>query len=273
MIIDNPNGPQLFVHTWLPEHEPKAFLLVVHGLGEHGGRYAHLAEFFNNKDIAVWAPDHRGHGRTSGKRGHVNRLTDFVNDLERLRQHILNEHSPKPVFLMGHSMGGLIAFRYLLDHQDHIQAAILSAPAVGIKIDPPSWQKTVVSGLEKIVPGLTLDNGIDAAWLSHDAAVVEAYRNDPLVHPKISVRLFSEMDRTGKLCLQRAPEIKIPVMMIYGSEDKIIDGGKVHTAFERLSSSNKKELVIPNAFHEAHNEPNHQVEFEAIWTWLQPQLS
>ncbi len=273
MIIDNPNGPQVYVHTWLPEHEPKAHLIVVHGLGEHGGRYAHLAEFFNKKDVAVYAPDHRGHGRTPGKRGHVNRLIEFVNDVELLRQHILKEYAKKPVFLFGHSMGGLIGFRYLLEHQNHISAAVLSAPAVGIKIDPPEWQKKLVSLLELVLPEMTLNNGIDAAWLSHDPKVVEAYRNDPLVHPKISLRLFNEMDKNGKLCLERASDITLPVMMIYGEQDKIIDGDKVHTAFERLSSSNKKEFVIQNAFHEAHNESNHLEEFEAMWQWLEPILA
>ncbi len=270
-FIKRPDGANIYVQSWFPE-ETKAYFLIAHGLGEHGERYAHMADFFNQKQIGVVAPDFRGHGRTPGKRGHINSLTNVVNDLDAVRQHILQTNGQKPVILFGHSMGGLIACRYLLDYQQNLRAAILSAPAIGIKAEPPAWQKKLVSALASLLPSMTLNNGLDAAWLSHDQHVVQAYRDDPLVHPKISLRLFLEMDQNGKQCLNRAGDIKLPVMLIYGGQDRIIDSAKAHAAFEQLSNSNKTEFVVQDAYHEVHNEPDHIKEFEAIWKWLAPLL-
>ena len=266
-FITNRRGVKLYTQAWLPEAH-NANLIIVHGLGEHSGRYAHMADYFNQKDIAVFALDQQGHGKSGGKRGHVPKFDDFIEDLEQFRRQTQEEHPGKPTILFGHSMGGLIAFVYLLTYQQNIDAAVLSAPPVGIKIEPPAWQKMLVSILKSLAPSLTLNNDIDAAWLSHDQAIVDAYRSDPLVHPKISVALFSGMLESGKRCLKESVNVTLPTMLVVGSDDKIIDGEAAHQAFEKISSARKKEIIFKGSYHEIHNDFDKLKEFDAILEWL-----
>lgn len=266
-LFTNKAGLKIYTQAWLPE-EYSANLIIAHGLGEHSGRYAHMADYFNQKGLAVFALDHQGHGKSGGKRGHVPKFDDFVEDLEQFRRQTQEAHPDKPTILFGHSMGALIAFVYLLQYQQNIDAAILSAPPVGIKIEPPAWQKMLVGILKSLAPSLTLNNDIDAAWLSHDQAIVDAYRNDPLVHPKISVALFAGMLQSGARCLEESATITKPTMLVVGGEDQIIDAEAAHRAFDKISSAQKKEIIFKGSYHEIHNDFDKLKEFDAIWEWL-----
>lgn len=267
--LANAEGVELFYRSWLPAGELRAHLLIAHGLGEHSGRYGHMAEFFNEKSVAVFAIDHVGHGRSGGKKGHVRAFGDFSRDLEQLRRLVIAQHGDKPLALFGHSLGGLIAFDYALTYQPHLSALLLSAPALALKLKVPEWQKKAVRALVGALPAMTLNNGLDAAWLSHDPLVVNAYRTDPLVHPKISLTLFLGMVDFGKRCAERAAELTLPTMMIFGADDPIISYEFAHKAFEKLASQNKQEWVYPNTLHEIHNDFVKQEEFAAVWQWLE----
>lgn len=164
-------------------------------------------------------------------------------------------------------MGGLISFLYLLKYQEHLNAAVLSAPPVGIKMPPPAWQKKLLGLLETLAPSMTLNNNIDAAWLSHDEEIVQAYRNDPLVHPKISVSLFQGMAKGGRRCLEESKSITLPVLFVIGGEDKIIDYDAGHQAFENINNKDKKEIVFPGDYHEVHNELDKEKLLDAILEW------
>ena len=267
--LKNVDGLELFYRSWLPAAEPRAHLLIAHGLGEHSGRYGHMAQFFNEKGVAVFAIDHVGHGRSGGKKGHVRAFGDFSRDLEQFRQFVIAQHGDKPLTLFGHSLGGIIAFDYALQHQQHLSALVLSAPALALKLKVPAWQKKAVRALVGVLPALTLNNGLDAAWLSHDLPVVNAYRTDPLVHPKISLTLFLGMVDVGRRCAERAAELKLPTMMIFGADDPIISYEFAHQSFEKLGSEHKQELVYPNTLHEIHNDFVKQDEFASVWQWLE----
>ena len=157
---------------------------------------------------------------------------------------------------------------YLLKYQKNIDAAILSAPPVGIKMPPPAWQKKLLGMLETLAPSLTLNNNIDAAWLSHDQEIVQAYRDDPLVHPKISVSLFQGMAKGGRRCLEESNTIVKPTLFVIGGDDKIIDYDAGHAAFENIQNDQKKEIVFAGDYHEVHNELDKQKLFDAIWEWV-----
>lgn len=265
-------GVNLFYQSWLPAGEPRAYLLIAHGLGEHSGRYGHVADFFTDKGVAVFALDFPGHGKSGGKRGHVRDFKNFAQDVEQLRQIVLAKYGAKPVFLFGHSMGGLIAFDYALDYQQHLAALLLSAPSLGVKMKIPKWQAKLASALVSLVPSLTQNNGIDAAWLSHDEEVVNAYRNDPLVHPKVSLSLFLGMISTGKRCVEQAGALSLPTLLIFGNDDPIVSFEVAHQAFEKICSLDKKEIVYPDTLHESHNDFVKPDEFAAMWQWLEAKV-
>ncbi|MBN1561214.1 lysophospholipase [candidate division KSB1 bacterium] len=268
--LTNKEGLKIYAQAWLPQVEPHANLIIAHGLGEHSGRYAHVARFFNERELAVFALDWQGHGRSDGARGHVKKFADFIDDLEQFRRQVSRLSPDKPTFLFGHSMGGTIALLYLLDYQHHIRAAIISAPVIQIKMGPPTLIKKLVPKLAAILPSLTINSGLKPAWISRDKDVVAAYKADPLVHPRISLSLFSGMYNGGKHALANAEKINVPVFALYGSNDVIIQGAAVDAAFDRLSSRDKKKMVFADNFHEVHNEADQHIEFEAIWEWLKP---
>ena len=263
----NKNGAHIFTRQWTVEN-PVAGLLISHGIGEHSGRYEHVAEFFTAKGMSVFALDHQGHGQSEGKRGHINSFVTFAQDLETLRQRAAAELGNKPIVLFGHSMGALIVFEYLLNFPDNTAAAVLSAPPLAVQVNPAAWQKALLPVMKKLAPSLTLDNGIDAAWLSKDKTVVQAYRDDPLVHSKISVTLYLEMTKSGERCLNAADRISQPTLLLIAGEDKIIDEQALHQAFEQFTNPQKKKMIFKDDFHEIHNEPDQATEFEAIWQWL-----
>jgi len=272
LLLTNKDGLSIYTQAWLPQSEPRANLVIVHGLGEHSGRYQHVAEFFVEKRLAVFAFDHQGHGQSDGKRGHVNAFSDLIADLEMFLQHV-NELSPdKPTFLFGHSMGATIVLLYLLEHQDKVDAVVVSAPAVRIKMGPPTFVKELVPQLAKMSPAVTINSGLKPEWVSHDTSVVEAYKADELTHPHISLSLFSGMYNGGKHILEQADKITLPIFILYGSEDKIVDGDAIKATFEKISSADKKLLIFQDDFHEVHNEADQLEEFEQIWQWLEKKL-
>ncbi len=268
----NKSGLSIYSQAWLPPSEPKANLFVVHGLGEHSGRYQHVAHYFVEKGLAVFALDHQGHGQSGGKRGHVNSFSDYIDDFEQFRQEMVKVSPNKPTILFGHSMGALVALLYLLDHQNVVSAAVISAPPLRVKMGPPAFIKDMVPSLAKVSPGFTMNSGLKPEWVSRDQTVVQAYKSDPLTHPQISLSLFSGMYNGGKYALENADKFTLPLFLLYGSEDKIVDGAAIQEFVDRVSSTNKKFIVFKNDFHEVHNEADQLDEFEMIWQWIKELL-
>ncbi|HEU0054830.1 MAG TPA: alpha/beta hydrolase [Longimicrobium sp.] len=218
-----PDGVRLHLRAW-EAPAPRAALLVSHGLGEHSGRYAALARDLVPRGVSVYALDHRGHGRSGGARGHADRFECFTGDFECFRRAVLETLPPGlPVFLLGHSLGGLIAIRHLETHPDvGWRGAILSAPMLGAEVKVPKWKEKLSGVLSNLLPRLPFGNEIDPSGLSTDAANVKSYREDPLVHSRITPRLYTEMmEAVGRAWVAR-DLLPRPLLFLVPGADPIV---------------------------------------------------
>ncbi|MDZ7725638.1 MAG: alpha/beta hydrolase [candidate division KSB1 bacterium] len=270
-FMNNSRGHHLHYRQWVPD-TVKAGILFAHGIGEHSGRYDQVARYFCERDIAFHALDHQGHGQSEGKRGHIPDFKNYVKDLEAFREQVQPILGSAPLFLMGHSMGGLIAFRYLIEHQELIAGAVFSAPSLKIKMQIPAWKNMMALALARVVPSLTVKNGINADLLTHDEMIVDLYRSDPLVHPFISLSLYFDMINTGEYCLQQAHRIRRPVLFMFGGNDEITDMDASRKAFNQINTTDKQFHVLDGEYHEILNELNKTDIFATIFNWIEDRL-
>ena len=267
------DGVRLFVRDWLPpdNKSPTALVVIVHGLGEHAGRYQHVAEVLVDQGYAVRGADHRGHGRSGGLRGHVDDFAVYRDDLHRLTTHLREAHEEDlPCFVLGHSMGGLLTLDYLRDHlESGLSGAVLSNPCLAVAVKAPVVKVAAGKLLSRVLPRLRLDNELDTSLLCRDPEAVRAYEQDPLVHRKISTRLYTSlvaaMDRVGRA----ESTIKLPTLWLIGDQDKICDPQASLAFVGQLDSTEVETHRWPQAFHEIHNGPD-KIEFvTAVGTWLE----
>lgn len=246
-----------YIQTWKPETIKKV-LVVQHGFGEHSGRYQNLLGALENENTAVYALDARGHGKTPGKRGHIADFEQFASDLAILIQKVRSENSGVPIFLLGHSMGGLIASLAALKPEiaKELKGLVISSGAFKPALDTvQSIKLGVASILARISPATTLPAGLDSNLISRDDSVVQAYKNDPLVHGKISFKMGVDLVATGDRMLNEASRITLPVLVFHGDADGIatVEGSKKF--FQALSSQDKTIKIYPGFYHETMNEP------------------
>ncbi|TAL37900.1 MAG: alpha/beta hydrolase [Spirochaetes bacterium] len=252
-------GLEIFFQTWTAP-KPKGILVLAHGLGEHSGRYMNIIEALDGKNISVYALDHRGHGKSAGKRGHIDAIGDFIYDLKTFVTMVHDEGKNLPLMLMGHSMGGLIACKYALTYPDDMDALVLSSAGLKIAAAIPQWKETLGKFFSKYIPALQMPNGLDANDLSHDQKVIDAYVNDPLVHNLASARFFTEFMGTGAECLDRAAELSMPLLVFHGKEDKIVDYRGSEVVYGKASTPRgaKTLHIFPDLYHETMNEAEPQ---------------
>ena len=250
-------GKMLHLRTWEPEGEATGALFISHGLGEHCGRYAHVAEHFTAKGFAVYGQDHYGFGLSEGRRGDLPSYAVLPRDLEALQSDIKNERGDGlRHVLLGHSMGGLIALSLLHHSPEAFGEAVVIAPAV----NPTRGVNPVLLGLSRFLrytlPFVTLDNTLNADEICTDKAVVEAYKADPLVHRRISPRLFNGMADAG-LKLRTSPGIlprDLRLLLMHGGDDPICAKNDTETFFADLSLTDKTLKVFDGMLHEVLNE-------------------
>lgn len=228
------DGVSLFVRHW-PAEAPRAVLLVVHGLGEHGGRYAALARDLVGRGISVSAMDLRGHGRSGGPRAYARRFEVLVDDVERVRRQVAARSAGLPLFLLGHSLGGLICIRHLQAHPQAFRGAVLSAPLLGVAVKAARWKVAASGVLSKVVPWLPISNEIRPEELSSDPAYVRSYREDPLVHSKITPRLYTELMAHVGRAVEDAGRLPRPLFFIAPTADTVVDARAVRRFVEGLS--------------------------------------
>lgn len=259
---------RIFYQCWLPEAEPKAVLLVVHGLAEHGGRYMNLVNHFLPLGYAVHAVDHLGHGRSEGTRAYVERFADYTETISSFREIVRDRHKEKPVFLVGHSMGGLIGAIYLLSHQKELAGAVLSGPAV--KAPDNISAVTLFAGkvLSALMPKLGLIQ-LDAEGVSRDPAVVKAYMTDPLVYRgKVTARLGAEMIKAMGQVGAEASRISLPLLILQGGADRLVPPAGAQMLHEGVSSADRKIILYEGFYHEVFNEPEHDRVMKDVEMWL-----
>jgi alpha-beta hydrolase superfamily lysophospholipase len=219
--------------------------------------------------VNVYALDLRGHGQSEGRRGHAHRFDAFLQDVERFRREVeCITAGTLPLFLFGHSMGGLITLRYIEEYDVAVRGAILTSPWLATGPSVARW-KTIAAGfLNKVLPSLPIDAGIDADYLSHDSDVVIGYREDPLVHGKITPRLFAEASKAMGLVLQRSDRIRIPLLFLLAGDDQIVDTRKSEAFARSLSAADVTIRVLPDYYHEILNDFDRAYARKEIREWV-----
>ncbi len=262
----------IYFQNWRPESDPKAVLILVHGLAEHCGRYMNLVNHFVPLGYAVYGFDHVGHGKSDGARVHVKRFEDFTETLHMFLEKVRQEQPGKPHFLVGHSMGALISAAYLLDYSPDLSGAVLSGP--GVKVPDTITPTTIFLGklFSNVMPRLGLI-GLDPEWVSRDPDVVAAYVNDPLVYTgKTTARLAAELLKTMHRVCAEASRITLPLLIIQGGDDRLVDPAGARLLYDFVSSTDKTIQVYDGLYHEIFNEPEHQEVLADVETWLASHL-
>lgn len=265
---------RLAVYDWpAPSAKALGTVLVVHGLGEHAGRHAHVARLLNAWGFSVRAYDQQGHGRSEGARGDLLRPGSLQADLCRViddtRQPPAGRHTP--LILLGHSMGGLVVARTLAEQWREVDAAVLSSPALGAT---PNWiQKILLATLPRVFPHLQVDNGLNARWVARDPEVVKAYTADPWVHRRISAGLAAWILQNGDATLAQASDWSVPTLLLYAGQDHLVDA----TASTRFAQAAPPAWVQAQCFedmyHEIFNDPEAELVFAQLKRWLLSRFS
>lgn len=238
------DGLRLATYHWLSS-TPAKNIFLVHGLGEHAQRYQHIAQYWCAEGYNVHALDHRGHGHSSGERGHVSQWKNFAHDLKRF----IDQYDGTN-FLIGHSMGAAVALLYQLLHPGAVRAIALSSPATDVSLPLPAWKVLSAATLSRIWPTLAMANEIDPALVCADPDVVREYQQDPLVHNRVSARFFADYLRTIQYIKKQAHRIEVPTAIWHGAEDKIVDPWISADLFARLCCREKRRQLVDGMFHE-----------------------
>jgi alpha-beta hydrolase superfamily lysophospholipase len=247
-------------------------IVLVHGFGEHSGRYDRLGLHLNAHGYSVTAYDHRGHGLSDGLPGHVESFSEYENDLDRIIAAVRGRSDARPIFLIGHSMGGLVALRYLATRSSGLAAAVISAPLIGLATPVPVHKLILARVMARLAPHMRLNNEINPAFLSRDPEVGTAYATDPLVTRKVSARWFAEATRAMQEVNEMAPRITLPLIVMHGSEDRLASVDATKQLFERIGASDKELVIYPGFYHELFNEPEKQEVFDRVTAWLEKEL-
>jgi len=258
----------LYYQCWLPSNEPKAVLLVAHGLAEHSGRYINIVNHFVPKGYAVYGFDQRGHGKSQGQRGYVERFSHFVSDLKTFSGIIRSKHRDAKIFIVGHSVGGTIATAYAVHYQDEFDGLVLSGATLKVGASVSSGLIIVARVLSLLLPKMGLDV-IDASAISQDKTVVDAYVDDPLVYRgKIRARLGAELIKAIQILLPQMSKIYLPILIMHGTADRLSDPRGSEILYDRVSSRDKTLKLYDGFYHEIFNEPGREQVFEDMEAWL-----
>ena len=244
---------------------PKANLILVHGAGEHVGRYNHWAKLFNHQLINVYGVDHYGHGNSPGARGHLTNYDLYLNEIKALKKMIDDQADGLPLLLYGHSLGGNIVLNWILEQEKSVNYVIASAPWIKLKLVPPTWKISLMKWLSGILPALSQSNELDPNWLSRDKLVVERYINDSLVHNKITLSAANILFQRAEILDNYNKQISEKVLIIHGLDDKITDAAASQAFAARTGIDYHS---VKGLYHELHNEPEQIEIFNYICNWL-----
>ncbi len=261
---------KLYYQSWIPDEDPKGVVIISHGYGEHSGRYMNVVNTLVPEGYAVFALDHRGHGKSEGKRCHVNRFTDYMEDLAIFEKIVREKYPDKPFHLVGHSMGSIIANHYMSKYADQNNYRSLTLSGTGAAPGPAI--NTVTRYMSKVLsvllPGISIPSNLDPQFISHDEKVVEAYVNDPLVENKITPRLGNEMMNYVSNMIPAAKNVKVPVMMQLGSEDEAFHPNSWQNLFDSFTIEDKQFKIYDGFRHEVYNELEKEKALNDLKDWI-----
>ncbi|WP_067927884.1 alpha/beta hydrolase [Alicyclobacillus shizuokensis] len=254
-----------------PTHGARAVVLLVHGAGEHCGRYEWLASQWQRRRYAVLGTDLPGLGRSGGRRGHIDSFEQYLHVVDRLVRRADELYPNIPHILFGHSMGGLIVVRYLQTRpqaQRNLRAAVLSSPCLQLSMTVPRFKARMATVLDRVWPRLQQPNGIQADSISRSAEVVHAYANDPLLVQTVSVRWFMELQRAMAAATAHPSRFSIPVLILQAGADKLVSPEASRRFADQLQAPSKRFLLFEACYHELFNEPERELVFTEMVKWL-----
>jgi len=271
LTLKSSNGETLWGQVWEPEEKARAVLVLVHGLGEHIQRYQHVADKLNARGIALLGFDQQGHGRSGGKRGVINSTEGLMEDITRAVTLTKEMYPGLPIFLYGHSMGAVEVLYYGLNGPEIPTGIIATSPSLDTA-SMSAAQRALVRLLKNVLPQLAVNNGLPIDGLSHDPTSNQAYREDPLVHPKASIRLAAFMMEAAEDVMGKVNDWNVPLYLAHGSADPICPVNGSDQFAERLGSKVTYKRW-DGFYHETHNEPEKDVVIAAMLDWVEGQLS
>jgi alpha-beta hydrolase superfamily lysophospholipase len=270
--FDGVDGVRIVYDVWTPDATPRGVVILSHGLGEHARRYDHVAQRFGRDGLLTYALDHRGHGRSGGKRVLVKDISEFTGDFDTLVGIATQEHPGVPRIVLGHSMGGGIVFAYGVEHPDNYDLMVLSGPAVAAQTAVSPVLAFLAKTIGAIAPGLPLQE-LDAGAVSRDPAVVDAYNTDPLVyHGKVPGGIARVLMLVGETMPQRAASLNAPLLVVHGSDDRLIPVEGSHQLVAAVGSSDVELKVYPGLYHEVFNEPEQDQVLDDVVSWINARL-
>lgn len=259
-------GVELHAQGWVPDAEARDVIVIAHGYAEHGGRYGNLVERLLPLGYAIYALDHRGHGKSGGPRALVERMDWLIADFHRFVSSVRARHSGDPVKLVGHSMGGCVAFGFALRWPAELSGLILSGPLIGGSI--PAVQRAVLGVLSAVAPRTGMIE-LPPEAVSRDPAVVEAYVTDPLVTTgKVAARTAHEMFSTVSKYREAAPFMRVPVLVQHGEADSLVPLAGTRDTVAAIGSPDKTVITYPDLYHEIYNEPEKDRVIGDLVDWL-----
>jgi alpha-beta hydrolase superfamily lysophospholipase len=267
-----PDGADIYTQAWLPDNPPQAIILIVHGLGEHSGRYGNYVDYFAPRGYALYSFDTRGHGRSSGTRGYIDRFDQFVADIDQRAAEARSDWPGTPLFVLAHSLGSLMGLSYARQHPDRLTGLITSGTALEDALQLPAWKRSLAAVLSRVTPSLKTNNGVPLSGLSRDPAVAATFEADPLTHEWGTPRLATEAEVTRAQIRQAAPSWRVPTLMLHGGSDPIC----VAAGARQFAAQTPPGLVeyheYAGLYHEIHNEAERTQVFAEIEAWLMARL-
>lgn len=259
--------PYVFARLW-PVENPRGAVALVHGLGEHSGRYFHVAGALQAAGWVVVACDLPGHGRSEGKRGHFPSYDGVLDLIGQLLQTAAEQAPERPRVLYGHSLGGNLVLNFALRRPQELDGVIATGPWLRLAFEPPAAQVILARLVGKLWPAFTQPNGLDPKDLSHDPEVVRAYEEDPLVHDRISAGLFFAAYQAGLWALEQAHTLRVPALIMHGTEDRLTSA-EASRAFAEAAGPQCTLRLWEGMYHEVHNEPQREEVLATVTRWLE----
>lgn len=278
MAIENgklmtPDGFSIYWKAWLPEGKPKAVVQIIHGYAEHIDRYKFVVDMLLPEGYAIFGTDHRGHGRSDGRRAYINSFQEFIDDQKQFSDEVIRKRLPDvPYFILGHSMGSLIAMNFVEQYPNGLKGLVLSGTGSGPGPEISKALIKITKVLSKLLPKIHVKSPLPAEFISRDMDVVQAYKNDPLVFNVITPRLAEQMNTYTVIGASNAGKIKMPVLIQFGSLDTALSGQK--ELFETIGATDKTFKRYEGLKHEVYNElpPDRATVLSDLRAWLDARL-
>ncbi|MBI5568252.1 MAG: lysophospholipase [Chloroflexi bacterium] len=266
------DGCELYAQTWAADHT-RAHLVMVHGLGEHSGRYQNYVDYFVPRGFTLHGADARGHGRSGGKPGYIDRFDQYVADIDRRVAHIRSADPATPLFVLGHSLGSLMTLKFGLDRPAGLSGIVVTGTALRDALVMPKWKRSLAGVLSNVTPSLKMDNGVLTKYLSHDPAVIAAFEADPLTHHWGTPRLATEAERVRTELYRRAGEWSAPLLMLHGGDDRVCLSEGARAFAQQVPTALVTYREFDGLYHEIHNERERALVFGEIEAWLEARLA